>query len=132
MHLGTFNTWAMDWAWGVPLIVLTVILHASGLGLINKRLRQIRAGENRRFIPSANPIVVMGGAALWATLLHGFECILWASAFRFLAALPDNQTAMLYSLRAIVRFQVLDQASCMMVKRKAAVRPNNIHPFSAS
>lgn len=37
MNPGTFNTWGMDWAWGIPLIVLTVIFQASGLGLIDNR-----------------------------------------------------------------------------------------------
>ena len=104
MDPGTFNTWGMDWAWGVPLIVLTVIFHASALGLINKSLRSILAGENWPLTPSAIPIVVMGGAALWATLLHAFECSLWAAAYRLLEALPDNRSAMLYSLNAITSY----------------------------
>ena len=28
-------TWHADWAWGLPLIVLTVVIHVLGLGLIN-------------------------------------------------------------------------------------------------
>ena len=29
--------WTADWAWGVPLIVLTVVFHVLGLGLIAQR-----------------------------------------------------------------------------------------------
>jgi len=26
--------WSADWAWGIPLIVITVIVHVLGLGLV--------------------------------------------------------------------------------------------------
>jgi hypothetical protein len=29
--------WHTDWAWGLPLIVLNVVIHVVGLGLINAR-----------------------------------------------------------------------------------------------
>ena len=28
--------WTGDWAWGLPLIVMTVILHVLGLGLVGR------------------------------------------------------------------------------------------------
>ncbi|MGA7873458.1 MAG: hypothetical protein WCA22_21430 [Candidatus Binatus sp.] len=34
--------------------------------------------------------VVMGVTALLATLLHGIEGVIWAAAYRFLGALPDD------------------------------------------
>ena len=35
--------------------------------------------------------VVMGGAALLATVLHGIEAATWATAYRLLGALPDTK-----------------------------------------
>jgi len=100
----TLSNWGMDWAWGLPLIVLTVVFHAFGLGFINKRIAFTLGGSGWLRNQSTVAIFVMGGTALWATLLHGFECALWAGAFRFLAALPDNRTAMLYSLSAMTSY----------------------------
>jgi len=30
--------WGADWAWGLPLILLTVVIHVFGLGFINERV----------------------------------------------------------------------------------------------
>jgi hypothetical protein len=43
----------------------------------------------------------MGSVALLATELHGLEGTLSALAYRLLDALPDDRSAMLYSLSAI-------------------------------
>ena len=32
------ETWSNDWAWSLPLIVLTVLAHAFGLALIREQL----------------------------------------------------------------------------------------------
>ena len=48
--------------------------------------------------------VVMSVAALVATLLHGFETILWGVAYLFLGALPNLKIAMLYSLIAMTTY----------------------------
>ena len=47
---------------------------------------------------------VMGATALLATMLHGFEAFIWATAYRILGALPNNRIAMLYSLSAITTY----------------------------
>ena len=46
-------------------------------------------------------VVIMGAATLLATSLHAVEAGIWAAAYRLLGALPDNKSAMLYSLGAI-------------------------------
>jgi hypothetical protein len=38
---------------------------------------------------------------LWVTTLHAAEAAVWAGVYRWLGALPDQDTAMLYSLSAI-------------------------------
>jgi hypothetical protein len=44
MNPGIVQTWSADWAWGLPLIVLTVVFHVFGLGLISKRAVRISSG----------------------------------------------------------------------------------------
>jgi len=38
------------------------------------------------------------------TVLHAFEGAVWAGAYQLLGALPDNRSAMLYSLSAITSY----------------------------
>ena len=78
--------------------------HVIGLGLINESVVQILGGalEHRRSIPKF--AVVMGIAALLATVLHALEAGAWAAAYRFLGARPDYKSAMLYSLNAMTSY----------------------------
>ncbi len=46
----------------------------------------------------------MGATTLLATSLHAMEAGIWAAAYRLLGALPDNKSAMLYSLNAITSY----------------------------
>ena len=97
-------SWNGNWAWALPLIVVTLLLHVVGLALINMRmvrmLNHVRPGRN--VFPVF--VSVMGITALLAILLLGFEATLWAAAYRRLGALPDGRTAMLYSLNAITAY----------------------------
>ena len=98
------NNWAFDWLWGLPLIVLTVVIHTYGLGFINKKITTTlgSAGWRGEF-PVASGFFV-GGAVLAVTILHGFEGAIWAIAYRYLGALQDNKSAMLFSLNAITSY----------------------------
>jgi hypothetical protein len=98
------SPWNADWAWGLPLIVLNVVIHVIGLGLINVSVVRILGGavERRRFIPKF--AVLLAVAALLATILHAIEATIWAIAYRLLRALPDGKTAMLYSLSAMTSY----------------------------
>ncbi len=104
MDSGIVNNWGFDWAWGLPLIVLTVVIHAYGLGLIGKEVTSTLSGAGRFRNLSVASIFAMGGTALSATVLHGFEGFVWAEAYRFLGALPDSKSAMLYSLSAMTSY----------------------------
>jgi peptidoglycan biosynthesis protein MviN/MurJ (putative lipid II flippase) len=96
--------WVGDWAWGLPLILLTVVIHVFGLALIGERVVDVLSvSEGGRNLTSRFA-AVMGATALVATLLHGLEVVIWAVAYRFLSALPDNRSAMLYSLSAMTTF----------------------------
>jgi hypothetical protein len=46
----------------------------------------------------------MGAITLLATILHGIEASLWATAYRLLDSLPDYKSAMLYSLSAMTSY----------------------------
>jgi hypothetical protein len=96
--------WIGNWAWGLPLIVLTVVIHVCGLALISGRVVDDLDDSAVRtdFMPKL--IGVIGGTSLLATVLHGIEAALWAGAYMFLEALPDNRSAMLYSLSAMTTY----------------------------
>ena len=32
------TSWRVDWAWSLPLIVVTVVIHVFGLGLLHDRV----------------------------------------------------------------------------------------------
>jgi hypothetical protein len=96
------GTWRKDWAWGLPLIVLTMVIHVLCLGLIHHRVSRVSSGITCH--PTARFVVVMGASTLFATFLHGLEACVWAVAYRLLDALPDFGSAILYSLGAMISY----------------------------
>jgi hypothetical protein len=104
MNAADVGAWNADWVWSLPLIVLNVVIHVIGLGLINQSLVPVLSGamERHRFMPAF--AVLMGVTALLATVLHGIEAATWATAYRLLGALPDTKSAMLYSLGAMTTY----------------------------
>ena len=96
--------WSNNWAWGVPLIVLIVILHVFGLSLIRERAVRAFDQIKQKHHPTAVFVVIMGATTLSATFLHGIEAGIWALAFKSLGAIPTFRTAMLYSLNAITSY----------------------------
>ena len=104
MNAVDVGAWNANWAWSLPLIVLNVVIHVIGLGLINESVIRVLSGavEQRRFMPTF--VVGMGVTALLAAVLHGTEAATWAIAYRILGAVPDTKSAMLYSLSAITSY----------------------------
>jgi hypothetical protein len=98
------TTWRGNWAWGLPLIVLTVLIHVLGLGLMMQTAVRISSRTIQRRHPTAVFVMVIGSATWLATFLLGIEAGIWAAAYRPLGALPDNRSAMLYSLNAITSY----------------------------
>ena len=96
--------WSGNWLWGLPLIVLNVVIHVVGLALISERVVGVLGGtmKRRHFVPKF--AVVMSVIVLLATILHAAEAFTWAVVYRLLGALPDNKSAMLYSLSAITTY----------------------------
>jgi len=98
------EAWSNNWAWSLPLIVLTVVAHAFGLALIREQvvvpLTQ-RLGRHRTsFVLAA----IVAPTVLLLAVLHGIEAGAWAVAYVALGARPDFASAMLYSLSAMTTF----------------------------
>ena len=81
--------WSMDWGWGIPLIVLNVVIHVSGLGVMRQAITSILQGRDERHHHDLTFAVVLGVTTFLVTVLHGFEAFIWAIAYRCLGALPD-------------------------------------------
>jgi hypothetical protein len=100
---GTPGVWRANWAWGLPLIVLTVVIHVLGLGLLNVKAIQIFVRPKARH-PLSVFVLVMGTMTLLATALHGAEAAIWAVSYQLLGARTDYTSAMLYSMGAMTTF----------------------------
>jgi ion channel len=86
------------------LIVLTVVIHVLGLGLIRDRAIGVWSAEPESRRDHAMFALVMGAAVLLVTVLHAFKGLAWATAYYLLGALPDAPSAMLYSLGAMTTY----------------------------
>jgi hypothetical protein len=104
MDYGNVSTWGANWAWGLPLIVLTVVFHAYGLGLLNKETTLRLNSKERLLHFSRVSNFLIGGTALLATILHAIECLIWAVTYRLVGASADSKSAMLYSLSAMTSY----------------------------
>jgi len=89
MNSSGVGSWIADWAWSMPLIVLTVVIHVSGLALIAERVIGLQGESGGRRSGMPGFVLVVGSTALLATLLHGNEAAIWAASYWILRALPD-------------------------------------------
>ena len=98
------STWVAEWTWGLLLIVLTVLIHTSGLWMVRQTAHQAISDSVLRRHHMAMSLTIISCVTLSAAVLHGIEATLWAFVYRFLNALPDFRAAMLYSLNAITSY----------------------------
>ena len=96
--------WSNDWAWGLPLVALTVLVHAFSLVVIRDRVvlelpLRLRARRSE-FVLALLMIVTV----LLLTVLHAVEASAWAGAYVLLGARADFASAMLYSLSAMTSY----------------------------
>ena len=96
-------TWKTDWEWGLPLIVLIVLLHVLGLAMTREAVLRIFDRSSRRH-PIVLFVIVTGTATFLATCLHAIEAMIWAIAYTVLGAIPTYRIAMLYSLNAMTSY----------------------------
>ena len=99
-----YMEWGADWAWGVPLIALNVVIHVFCLALFTQKVEGALHGfkSHRHFVPVF--ALVVGVAVIFVTGLHIIEAGVWAAAYRVIGAIADNKSAMLYSLGALTTY----------------------------
>jgi hypothetical protein len=96
-------SWSSDWLWGLPLVVLTVVVHVCAFVLITAVLvHAVPPGKNARSL--VRFIAAIALTALAAATLHALEAAAWATIYVWVGALPDIHIAMLYSLGAITSY----------------------------
>jgi hypothetical protein len=96
--------WRDDWLWALPLIVLTIVIHVFGLGLVSGVVSGlVNPAVERRQAASAFA-GIMGLVALMVTVLHAVAGVAWAVTYYLLGALPNATGAVLYSFGAITTY----------------------------
>jgi hypothetical protein len=96
------EAWSNNWAWGLPLVALTVLGHGAGLILIQKYfVLRLSIGAGQSIAAFASITVA---SAILLTVLLGIEAGVWAAAYLAVGARPDFASAMLYSLSAITSY----------------------------
>ena len=95
--------WSSDWAWGVPLLMLTVVFHVCVFVLIVRTI-VLKAHSERGARNLALFFVAIASTALAAAALHGLEATAWALLYVRLGAMSDVSSSMLYSLSAITSY----------------------------
>jgi hypothetical protein len=98
------EAWSNNWAWGLPLIVLTVLVHALALVELRDRIVLPLPLLLRARRSSIVLAVLMVVSVLLLTVLHAIEAGAWAGAYVALGARPDVASAMLYSLSAMTSY----------------------------
>jgi hypothetical protein len=105
VHLDEIGSWESSWLWGMPLIVLTVVMHVIGLALIRAgfglAFRNHPVGKGLSVLRFAS---AMGVTMALVTGLHVLQAAAWATAYVLLGALPGPRQAMLYSIGAMTTY----------------------------
>jgi hypothetical protein len=96
--------WDGNWAWSLPLILITVIFHIISLVFINERVIRAKrfVAKRRSFLMGLS--IVLGAATMVTIILHAIEAVIWALVYQELGALPDGKSALLYSLGAMTTY----------------------------
>ncbi len=100
----TAGVWRSNWAWGIPLILFTVVVHVLALGLANERAIRFCTHMTDDRHPRTAFVMAISAVTLWATVMHAGEAALWAVFYQLLGARPDYASAMLYSLGALTTY----------------------------
>ena len=98
------SAWDGNWAWSLPLILVTVIFHVISLAFLNERVIRAKRflARRRNFLVGLS--IVLGAATMVAIILHAVEATIWALVYQALGALPDSKSALLYSLGAMTTY----------------------------
>ena len=98
------SAWDGNWAWSLPLILVTIIFHVISLAFLNERVIRAKRflARRRNFLVGFS--IVLGAATMVAIILHAVEATIWALLYQALGALPDGKSALLYSLGAMTTY----------------------------
>jgi hypothetical protein len=103
IDVDTLAPWTSDWLWSLPISVLTVVIHVLGLFGIKQLFDRFLLQAMRRSFTLV-ALLLIAATTVCVTVLHGVEGTIWATAFRMLHAIPDQKSAVLYSLNAMTTF----------------------------
>ena len=102
--MGDASAWDGNWAWSLPLILITVIFHVIGLVFVNERVIRSKRFLSRQRSFLVGLSMILGAATMVAIALHAVEAGIWAGVYQALGALPDSKSALLYSLSAMTTY----------------------------
>jgi hypothetical protein len=95
-----------NWTWSLSLIVITIVIHATGIAFMALVLHEVRdrihgkgVWARRRALTIL--IGLIGATGLLLAVLHGLEAGIWAIAYRWIGALRSPAEAMLFSIDSI-------------------------------
>ena len=94
---------------GLSLIVLTIAIHTTAVVLMAFSLEtRVRVDTQQPDRLRAIPMMIghIGAVALILAALHGFEAVLWASAYWGLGALNSLTDASVYALATMTTFEI--------------------------
>jgi hypothetical protein len=84
--------WSADWRYGLPLIVLTLVIHVLGLLFIDEKIARVKNDIVERYGYRVVFVMIIGATAMLIALMHGIEAAIWAAK---LMALCDQLEAQL-------------------------------------
>jgi hypothetical protein len=91
-----------DWAWGLSLIALTTMLHATGVVIMALAGLRIKGRLEKRKLRLRHAIAivigVVGAVGLALAVLHGVEYAIWAGAYVWIGAVDTPIHGLLYSI----------------------------------
>ncbi len=93
-----------NWTWGLSLIALTIIVHATDIAfmaIVARRVRDRLHSEGGRWNALTITIGLIGAVGLLLAVLHGIEAGIWATVYWWLGALRSPAEALLYSVDSI-------------------------------
>ena len=93
---------SVNWIWGLSLVALTIVIHATGVVMTAILGFGIRARLETRTLGLRQMILivigVVGALGLVLAVLQGIEAAIWAAAYVWLGAVNLPKDAILYSL----------------------------------
>lgn len=69
--IDTPGSWYADWAWGLPLIVLTVVIHIFCLLHINQKVERVQNAVAGRYSSDIAFVMIVGAWRCWPLACTG-------------------------------------------------------------